>query len=270
MNILFLGDIVGRCGRDAVIANLAQIRQQYDIDCCIVNAENAAGGFGITPEIYHELRRAGADIVTTGNHVWDQKEIMPLLDRDDGIIRAANFPQSSPGRGITELKLTNGKIVVVLHLLGQLFMAEQLNCPFATAETILAPYKLGKTVHAIIVDFHAEANSEKAAMGHFLDGKVSMVVGTHTHIPTADAYIMPNGTAYQTDAGMCGDYNSVIGFVKDAPLQRFTQKRKAKLTPAMQTATICGIVVKIDAKTGLANSITQIKQGGVIGDTTDN
>lgn len=266
MNILFLGDVVGRAGRDAVCNALPDMLKRYKVDACVVNGENAAGGFGITPEIYHALRQAGADVVTTGNHVWDQKSAMPLLDRESQLIRAANFPASAPGRGLAELTLANGKKLVVVHLLGQVFMPENLDCPFAAVDKALAPYRLGHTADAIIVDFHAEANSEKNAMGHHLDGRTSLVVGSHTHIPTADERILSGGTAYQTDGGMCGDYDSVIGYNKDAPLQRFIHKRKVRMQAASGAATLCGIFVKLDSRTGLAKEVQRIQQGGVLHD----
>lgn len=268
MNLLFLGDVVGRAGRDAVCAALPEMRKSYKIDCCVVNGENAAGGFGITPEIYHALRQAGADVITTGNHVWDQKAVMPLLDREPNLLRAANFPDSAPGRGVVEVPLPNGKKVVVVHLLGQVFMPENLDCPFAAADRALKPYRLGHTAGAIIVDFHAEANSEKNAIGHHLDGRASLVVGSHTHIPTADTRILSGGTAYQTDAGMCGDYDSVIGYDKEAPLQRFLHKRKVRMQAAAGPATLCGIHVEVDDATGLARKVERIQQGGVIGSAT--
>ena len=267
MNILFLGDVVGRSGRDAVCEQLPLLRNELAVDIAVVNGENAAGGFGITPAIYDELRKAGADVVTTGNHVWDQKEIMPALSREAGLVRAANYPTSAPGRGVAELTLPDGRKIAVIHLMGQVFMGENLDCPFRTADDILKAYNLGKNIAAIIVDIHAEACSEKMAMGHHLDGRVSLVVGTHTHVPTADTMILPGGTAYQTDAGMCGDYISVIGFEKDAPLQRFLHKRKVRMTAASGAATVCGLLVTVDDTTGLATSVQPIRRGGVLATT---
>lgn len=265
MKILFLGDVVGRSGRDAVCRALPQLRQTHKIDVCVVNGENAAGGFGITPEIYHALRQAGADVVTTGNHVWDQQSAVPLLEREPNLLRACNYPPTAPGRGLIEIKLPDGRMAVVLHLMGQVFMPETLDNPFHAAEKALEPYRLGKTAQAILVDFHAEANSEKMAMGHFLDGRASLVIGTHTHVPTADCMILPGGTAYQTDTGMCGDYISVIGFEKDAPLQRFLHKRKVRMSPAMGEATLCGAIVTTEDRSGLATAIEPLQLGGCIG-----
>lgn len=263
--MLFLGDVVGRSGRDAVCGRLPELKKHYKADIAIVNGENAAGGFGISPDIYRSFVQAGADIVTTGNHVWDQKEIMPLLNSERALVRAVNFPEGTPGRGVAEHQLPDGRTVAVIHLMGQVFMPEHLDCPFRAVDKALEAYRLGKNVSAIVVDLHAEAASEKMAMGQYLDGRVSLVVGTHTHVPTADVRVLSGGTAYQTDAGMCGDYNSVIGFEKDAPLQRFLHKRKARMKPAAGEATLCGLFVETDDQTGLAVKVEPLKVGGVLG-----
>jgi hypothetical protein len=264
MNLLFLGDVVGRAGRDAVCEQLPHLRHRFATDACVVNGENAAGGFGITPEIYHSLRRAGADVVTTGNHVWDQRAVMPLLDREPQLIRAANFPESAPGRGLVELTVQGNKKLVVVHVMGQVFMPDHLDCPFAAVDKALKPYRLGHNVDAIVVDIHAEASSEKMALGAHLDGKVSLVIGTHTHVPTADERILPGGTAYQSDTGMCGDYDSIIGYKKEAPLQRFLHKRKARMEAAMGSATLCGLHVKL-GQDGLARQVERVQEGGILG-----
>jgi len=266
MKILFFGDVVGEAGRKAIKKNLPVLKKQYAADFVLVNGENAAGGFGITQAICKEMETAGADCITGGDHIWDQKEVHAFIGNYNKLLRPANFPEKTPGFGIRQLTTADGKRVVVLHLLAQLFMKFQLDCPFKTADTLLAAHKLGGTCDAIIVDFHGEATSEKMAMGHYLDGRVSLVVGSHTHVPTADTMILSGGTAYQTDAGMCGDYNSVIGFEKKISLGNFTNKYKTdRLTPAGGEATLCGVFVETDNRTGLATSITPVRYGGKIG-----
>lgn len=264
MKILFFGDVVGRAGRQALCEQLPQIKADYAADFIVVNGENSAGGFGCTPEIAADFVRAGAHAVTTGDHVWDQDKLLPALDSQPYLIRAANFPQGTPGRGVAEFKLTNGKKVAVIHLMAQIFMKLSLDNPFSCADKMLEPYRLGKNIDAIIVDFHGEATSEKVAMGKHLDGRVSLVIGSHTHVPTNDAHILAQGTAYQTDAGMCGDYNSVIGFDKTEPLKQFLYKRKGRMQPASGEATLCGAYVEIDDNTGLATKIDALKIGGCL------
>ncbi len=269
MKILFLGDVVGRSGREAVCRFLPQVRKEYTLDFIVVNGENAAGGFGITAAICDEFFKAGADAITTGNHVWDQQEIIPKLAKEKRLLRPHNYPEGTPGTGFCLLTSASGKSLLVLHLQGQIFMAEHLPCPFACADSMLRQYSLGANVSAILVDIHAEANSEKMALGHYLDGRVSAVIGSHTHVPTADARIFPGGTAYQTDAGMCGDYNSVIGMEKTAPVKRFLTKitKHTKMTPASGEATVCGAIIETDDKTGLAKGIIPIQKGGSLGVT---
>lgn len=262
MRILFFGDVVGRTGRQALCKELPNIIADYQADFVIVNGENAAAGFGCTATIAQEFISAGAHAITTGDHVWDQDSIVPALDSEPYLIRAANFPQGTPGRGLQEFSTPQGKKIIVLHLMGQVFMKYALDNPFSCANELLESYLLGRTADAIIVDFHAEATSEKMAMGKHLDGRVSMVVGSHTHVPTNDAHIMPQGTAYQTDAGMCGDYDSVIGFEKSEPLKQFLYKRKVKMQPSKGEATLCGIFVETDDATGLATQVESIKIGG--------
>lgn len=262
MNLLFFGDVVGRSGRQALCAALPEIKQEFAADFIVVNGENAAGGFGCTPEIVQQFLQAGAHAVTTGDHVWDQDKLLSALDKEPALLRAANFPDGTPGRGIQQFTLPNGKKVVVLHLMGQVFMKLQLDNPFLCADRMLEPYKLGANVDAIIVDVHGEATSERMALGQYLDGRVSMVVGSHTHVPTNDAHIMQQGTAYQTDAGMCGSYDSVIGFDKIEPLKQFINKRRGRMKAAGGEATLCGVFVKTDASTGLATHIETIKRGG--------
>lgn len=252
MKILFFGDVVGRSGRDALIEFVPKLRKELALDAVIVNGDNAAGGFGISPQIAKDFFACGVDVITGGDHIWDQKETSPYLAQEKRLLRPENFPLKTVGNGSFVLGLAGGRKLLVLHLLGQVFHKEHTRCPFLTADEILATNKLGAGT-AILVDFHAEATSEKTAIGIYLDGRVSVVVGTHTHVPTADARILRGGTAYQTDAGMCGDYNSVIGFDAISPLKRFTSKiSKAKLEAAIGEATLFGLYVEIDDKTGLA------------------
>lgn len=260
MRILFCGDVVGRSGRDAVLRHIPQLRREMAIDFVIVNGDNAGGGFGLTPALCKDFLAAGADVVTGGDHIWDQKEIIPALSSEKRLLRPHNFPECAPGTGYGMYTTAAGKKVLVLHLLGQVFHKEHTNCPFAAADTVLESVRLGGGVAAIVVDFHAEATSEKMAMGQYLDGRVSVVVGSHTHVPTHDARILPRGTAYQTDAGMCGDYNSVIGFKPDAPLERFLSKvTKNRLDPASGEATLCGLLVETDDATGLARNCRSLQ-----------
>lgn len=252
MKILFLGDVVGRSGRDAVVQHLPRLRKEWNLDAVIVNGDNAAGGFGINPQCAKDIFAAGADVITGGDHIWDQKETRPYLEQEKRLLRPENFPLKTVGNGHILLTFANGKKLLVLHLLGQVFHKEHTRCPFLVADEMLEKYRLGENM-AILVDMHAEATSEKTAMGHYLDGRVSVVVGSHTHVPTADVRILKKGTAYQTDAGMCGDYDSVIGFDSAAPLERFLTKiSKVKLEAAQGAGIIAGLLVETDDKTGLA------------------
>ncbi len=262
MRILFCGDIVGRSGRDAVKDHIPRACQDLSIDFVIVNAENAAHGFGITKGICQDLYKIGVDVITTGNHIWDQKEIISYIDQDKRLLRPINYPATTPGRGYTMVPNRKGKDVLVINAQGRLFM-ETLDDPFPAIDALLKKYPLGSSsMGAIILDFHGEATSEKMAMGHFCDGRVSLVVGTHTHIPTADAHILPHGTAYQTDAGMCGDYNSVVGMDKTVPLLKFIRKMPTdRMQPGQGPGTLCGVVVETDDATGLAKSIHPIRAG---------
>lgn len=266
MKILFCGDVVGRSGREAVLTHIPALRKQYGLHLVIVSGDNAANGFGITPKICREFFDCGVDVITGGDHVWDQKETHAYLNQEPRVLRPHNFPDSVPGKGFHIVTLANGRKIAILHLLGQVFHKEYLNCPFNCADTALHGYRLGKQVDAIIVDMHAEATSEKNAMGVYLDGRVSAVLGTHTHVPTSDARILQGGTAYQTDVGMCGDYhNTVIGFQPDAPLQIFTTKlRKTRMQPGTKEGTLCATLVDIDASTGLALTIQPLMVGGAL------
>jgi metallophosphoesterase (TIGR00282 family) len=261
MNILLCGDVVGRPGREAVKAHLPALRRDLALDVAIVNAENAAHGFGLTEKICGELYDAGADILTTGNHVWDQREIIPYIDRDPRVLRPANFPPGTPGAGTVLHALADGRTVLVVNLMGRLFM-EALDDPFRALDQAVAPHALGAGM-AIVIDFHAEATSEKTAFGHFADGRVSAVIGTHTHVPTADAQILPGGTAYISDLGMCGNYDSVIGMEKAASIRRFvTRVPSQKPQVADGEATLCGAFVVTDDATGLARRIEPVRVGG--------
>jgi 2',3'-cyclic-nucleotide 2'-phosphodiesterase len=262
MRLIFLGDVVGRSGRAVVMRELPGLRQRCQPDLVVVNGENAAGGFGITEAIYNDLRDAGADVITLGNHSWDQREALVFIERAPELLRPVNYPPGTPGRGVGVYPTPSGGRVLVMSIMGVLMM-EALDNPFAAAERELGLAPLAERADAIIVDMHAEATSEKMAMGHFCDGRVSLVVGTHTHVPTADHQILPGGTAYLTDAGMCGDYDSVIGMDKNEPLNRFLRKiPAARLEPAMGEATLCAIAVETDDRTGLAVNIAPIRIGG--------
>lgn len=259
MKILFCGDVVGRSGREAVLRWVPELRQKEKLDAVVVDVDNAAGGFGINGDILREFTAAGIDAMPGGDHVFDQKDALSLLGSSDRLMRPHNFPSSVPGTGCRLFTLPTGKKMLVLHLLGQVFHRENLDSPFTCADAALSAYKLGGNVDAIVVDMHAEATSEKMAMGHYLDGRVSMVIGAHTHVPTADARILPKGTAYMTDAGMCGDYNSIIGFSPEGPMQNFLQKyRKVRMDPADGKGTLCGAIVEVKAN-GLAEKITPLQ-----------
>ncbi len=265
MRILFCGDVVGRAGREAVLGIVPKLREEYRPDAVIVNGDNAAGGFGISGEICRQFFDGGVDVITGGDHIWDQKDTQSYIAREPRLLRPANFPPQTPGKGSFLFETVSGQKLLILHFLGQVFHKENADCPFASVDEVLEGYRLGGNVDAILVDMHAEATSEKTAMGQYLDGRVSAVVGSHTHIPTADARVLPGGTAYQTDTGMCGDYNSVIGFEKSAPLERFVSKMtKNRLTPASGEGTLCAVCIDIDDSNGLAASITPIQRGGAL------
>jgi 2',3'-cyclic-nucleotide 2'-phosphodiesterase len=267
MRLLFLGDIVGRSGRAAIAGRLPGLVADHRLDFVIVNGENAAGGFGITEEIFRGVIDAGADVVTTGNHVFDQREALVFAARQDRFLRPVNYPQGTPGRGSGLFMARNGARVLVMNVMGRVFM-DALDDPFAAVDRELAACPLGEQVDAIVIDMHAEASSEKQAMGHFVDGRATLLVGTHTHVPTSDYRILPGGTAYQTDVGMCGDYNSVIGMDKDEPLRRFLTKVPGeRFAPAEGAATLAGLAVEVDDATGLAIAVAPLRLGGVLGET---
>jgi metallophosphoesterase (TIGR00282 family) len=264
---MFVGDIVGRAGRDVLTRELPRLRRDLKTDFVVVNGENSARGAGITEKILDEILAAGADVVTGGNHSWDQREAMGFIDKRPRLMRPHNYPAGTPGRGAAVFDAPGGRKVLVLNLMGRLFM-DPLDDPFAVLERELAKHRLGTTVHAAILDFHAEATSEKMAIGHFADGRVSLCVGTHTHVPTADLMILDGGTAYQSDAGMTGDYNSVIGMNKEVPILRFTRKLPTeRLSPAEGEATLCGLFLETDDRTGLAKRVEPIRVGGRLSET---
>ena len=265
MRVLFCGDIVGRSGREVVLARVPELRRQLDLDFVFANGENAAGGFGITGAIAREFYDAGIDCITTGNHVWDQREIIGHIGGDPKLLRPMNFPKGTPGRGIGVYSVRGSRQVVVINVMTRLFM-DPLDDPFAAVEAALAQYRLGPGgAAAILIDLHGEATSEKQALGHLADGRVSLVVGSHSHVPTADARIMPRGTGYQTDAGMCGDYDSIIGMKKEVATQRFVRKMPGeRLTPAEGPGTLCAVYAELDDATGLARKVAPVRVGGAL------
>lgn len=261
MKILFIGDVVARSGREALAKNLPAIKSELSPDVIIVNGENAAHGIGINDKICHEFFDLGVDVITLGNHSWDQREVIPYIQREPRLIRPLNYPAGTPGNGSVVYSMRNGQKILVINAMARLFM-DPMDDPFAAVAQLVEKHPMGRSVQAIFVDFHGEASSEKMALAHYLDGKVSAVVGTHTHIPTADAQIFNKGTAYQTDAGMTGDYNSVIGMKTEVPIQRFTRKFSIeKLSPAEGEGCVCGVLVETDDKTGLAKSIRPVRRG---------
>ncbi|RKQ94164.1 TIGR00282 family metallophosphoesterase [Maricaulis maris] len=263
MRLAFFGDIVGKTGRRAIEDHLPRVREVLKPDFIVVNAENAAAGFGVTEKICNQLFDLGVDVLTLGNHAWDQRETLSFIDREPRLLRPANYPVgSTPGAGANLYDLPDGRRVFVMNVMGNLFM-ESLDDPFTAVERELSAAPLAVVADAVIVDFHGEATSEKMAMGAFCDGRASLVVGTHTHVPTADARVLPGGTGYQTDAGMCGDYDSVIGMDKEEPLRRFTTRmRSGRFEPATGEATMCGVFVETDDATGLALRCEPIRLGG--------
>lgn len=269
MRFAFFGDVVGRSGRDGLADHLPDLRRRLDLDFVVVNAENAASGFGITENTARELYDAGADCLTLGNHSWDQKEALTYIVREPRLIRPLNYPvlSDAPGRGANLYETARGQRILVINLLGRVHM-DALDDPFAAVDRELEACPLGVAADAILVDMHCEATSEKMAMGHFCDGRASLVVGTHTHVPTADAQILNGGTAYQTDAGACADYDSVIGNQKEEPLRRFTTRISGgRYQPANGPATVCGVFVETNDATGLATRIEPIRVGGRLKET---
>ena len=268
MRILFIGDILGRSGRAIVHERLPGLVKDWKLELVVINGENAAGGFGITEVIYNELIEAGADAVTLGNHAWDQREALVFIERAPRLVRPANYPKGTPGRGAALVETKNGKHALVINAMGRVFM-DAMDDPFAAVEREISACPLRSGADAIVVDMHCEASSEKQAMGYFCDSRASLVVGTHTHVPTADHRIMPGGTAFMTDAGMTGDFDSVIGMNKDEPLNRFLRKLPgSKFEAASGPATLCGIAVETDDATGLAVKVAAVRLGGTLSQAT--
>jgi 2',3'-cyclic-nucleotide 2'-phosphodiesterase len=257
MKIVFIGDIVGKEARDALIKKIPDIKSKYASDVIAVNAENSAAGYGLTKKIAVQLLEAGVDVITLGNHAWDQKEMLSYIEECPKIIRALNYPEGAPGRGFYELELIDGRKIIIVQVMLRLFMGLLLDDPFSVTKKYLQKEKIGATTNAILIDMHGETTSEKNAFGQFFDGKVSAIIGTHTHIPTADAKILSGGTAYQTDVGMTGDYNSVIGMDKVNPIHGFVKGYRAegRFFPAGEKITICGVFIETDDKTGLSIKI---------------
>jgi 2',3'-cyclic-nucleotide 2'-phosphodiesterase len=263
LRILFIGDVVGRSGLDAIAEHLPNAISEWKIDLAIVNGENSAGsGFGITEDIYSGLLAAGADAVTLGNHSWNRKEALVFIEHAPRLVRPINFLPGTPGRGAALVETKSGRRALVINALGRLFM-EPTEDPFGMIDREIKACPLREAVDAIVVDFHCEATGEKQAAGHFCDGRVSLVVGTHTHTPTADHQILPGGTAFMTDAGMTGDYGSIIGMQKEEPLRRFTTGiSSARFEPATGVATMSGVAVETDDASGLAVKVAPVRLGG--------
>ena len=261
MKIFFIGDIVGKTARTKVKENINNIKNKYNPDAIIANAENATGGYGLSKKDAQDLISSGIDVITLGNHAWDKREMLTYIEECPKIIRAINYPSGVPGKGSYTLELLNGKKLVVVQVMLRLFMGLSIDDPFKTISNFLNSEKLGSTCDAIVIDVHGEATSEKNAFGHFVDGSVSAVLGTHTHIPTSDNKILPKGTAYQTDVGMCGDYNSVIGMQTESPIHGFTKgyRMEGGFAPANGIVSICGALIETDDNTGLAKNILPIK-----------
>jgi len=265
MKILFLGDVMGRAGRAAITTHLPRLRQEWALDFVVVNGENATSGMGLSGDHAQLLLDAGADVVTLGDHAFDQKDMLRFIEKEQRIIRPMNYSKAAPGVGARVFNAPGGRKVLVAQVLGQVFMKRPFDDPFSALDAVLRQYPMGGQVAASLIDIHCEATSEKMAAGHFCDGRASIVVGTHTHVPTGDAMILPRGTAYMTDAGMCGDYNSVIGMEKTEPLRRFiTGMPKSRFTPATDEATLSGLYVETDNLTGKAVKVAMVRKGGAL------
>ena len=263
MKILFLGDVMGRAGRQAITNRLPGLRADWALDFVVVNGENASAGAGLTPAHAKDLLAAGADCVTLGDHSFDQKDMLQFIETEPRILRPLNYAKGAPGKGARLFTATQGRKILVMQGLGQVFMKRPFDDPFSAIDAVLRAHPLGGVAHASLVDMHCEATSEKMAMGHWCDGRTSLVVGTHTHVPTSDAQILNKGTAYLTDAGMCGDYDSVIGMEKAEPMRRFiTGMPKARFEPAAGEATLCGVYVETNDATGLATKVSMTRIGG--------
>ncbi len=263
MKILFVADVVGLPGRTALRSGLARLRAELRPDLVIANGENAAGGNGLTPAIADEIFRAGCDVVTTGNHIWDRKEIIPYLADHPRLLRPANHPDGTPGRGTCVVAAPDGTPVGVANLMGRVFMPP-VDDPFRAADVALDAFR--REARVVVVDFHAEATSEKAALAWYLDGRVSAVVGTHTHVPTADERLLPGGTAFVTDAGMTGPHDSVIGVEKTEAIERFLTQRPVRLSVAKEDPRLQAVLLEIDPSTGRAESVRRVEHRGRAGE----
>ena len=262
MRILFLGDVMGRAGRTALAERLPGLRRDWRLDAVVVNGENASSGRGLNAAQARAMLDGGVDAVTLGDHAFDQRDMLQAIEGEGRIVRPLNYARAAPGRGHRIVDV-GGRKLLVAQVLGQVFMSRTYDDPFSAVDALLRAYPLGGAVRAILLDVHGEATSEKMAMGHFCDGRASVVVGTHTHVPTADAQILPSGTAYQTDAGMCGDYLSVIGMDRAEPMRRFvTGMAKDRFEPATGEATLSGLFVETDDATGKAVRVAPVRQGG--------
>ncbi len=262
MRILFLGDVMGRSGRAAITQHLPRLRAEWRLDFVVVNGENATTGVGLSGEHAQAILDAGADCVTLGDHAFDQKDMLTFIEREPRVLRPLNFSKVAPGKGARVFDV-KGKKILVAQVLGQVFMKRPFDDPFSAVDAVLRQFPRGGQVAASLIDMHCEATSEKMAMGHFCDGRASVVVGTHTHVPTSDTMILPGGTAYQSDAGMCGDYDSVIGMQKAEPLRRFiTGMAKTRFEPAIGEATLSGLYIETDDLTGAATRVEMVRQGG--------
>jgi 2',3'-cyclic-nucleotide 2'-phosphodiesterase len=260
MRILFIGDIVGRSGRNILLDRMPKLIAEWKLDLVVVNGENAAGGFGITEAIYKDMIDAGADAITLGNHAWDQREALVFIERAPRLIRPVNYPPGTPGRGAA----MNGELALVINAMGRIFM-EPLDDPFTAVDRELAACPLKEGADAIIIDMHCEATSEKQSMAYLADGRASLVIGTHTHAPTADHRILPGGTAFMSDVGMTGDYQSVIGMDKDEPVSRFLRRiPSSKFETANGPATLSALAVETDDATGLARKVGPVRLGGIL------
>lgn len=269
MRILYLGDVMGRAGRRAIVEGLAPLKTRLRVDFTVVNGENASGGMGLSGAHAKLLLEAGADCLTLGDHAFDQKDMPSFIQTEPRIIRPLNIGREAPGRGARVFEASRGRKILVTQALGRVFMRQPFDDPFSALDAELRRNVLGGAVQATLVDIHAEATSEKMGVGHWCDGRASVVAGTHTHIPTADTTILPKGTAYQSDLGMCGDYDSVIGMAKAEPMRRFvTGMSRERFTPAEGPATLCGILVETDDRTGLARQIWPVREGGRLSQTT--
>ncbi|MDD9922707.1 MAG: TIGR00282 family metallophosphoesterase [Boseongicola sp.] len=263
MRILFLGDVVGRTGRTAVRDRLTPLRERLKADFVILNAENATSGIGLSGDHAKQLLESGADVLTLGDHAFDQKDMLTYIEREPRIIRPLNYAKNAPGIGARVFDAPGGRKILVAQVLGQVFMKRPFDDPFSAVDAVLKKHPLGGLAAATVVDIHCEATSEKMGMGHFCDGRASLVVGTHTHVPTADTQILSGGTAFQSDAGMCGDYDSVIGMKKEEPLRRFvTGMSRGRFEPASGEATLSGVFVVTDDRTGKATEVAMIRDGG--------